>query len=92
MDTSQITIGQAFQKVTAHNKVKLLKKIQLAHFIGIRCLPATTYEYFAEFEKIVHNVDLGGGYLNRVSFTEIISFLAKDILIKNITRPFNTSL
>ena len=72
------------------NKEQLLKKFQLAHFIGVRALPSSMYEHIADFEKNIHGVNLGGGYLRRVACTEMIHFLAKDILYRNITNLLNS--
>ena len=88
--TRQATIGQAFRKMTTLNKEQLLKKFQLAHFIGVCALPSNMYEHIADFEKNIHGVNLGGGYLRRLACTEMIHFLAKDILYRNITNPLNS--
>ena len=87
--TSQTTIFKVFRNMTATNKEQLLKKFQLAHFIGVRALSHNMYEHFAKFEKEIHGVNLGGGYMTRSACTEIIHFLARTELNKNVTEPLN---
>ena len=87
---TQSTIQTMFRKLTVINKQQLLKKFQLAHFIGVHALSNSMYEHISKFEKEIHRVDLGGGYLTRGACTEIIHFLAKNELNKNITEPLNS--
>ena len=87
---TQSTIRTMFRNLTVINKQQLLKKFQLAHFVGVRALSTSMYEHIAKFEKDVHGVDLGGGYLTRTACTEIIHFLAKNEMKENITEPLNS--
>lgn len=89
-NTNQSTIGTMFRKLTANNKQQLLKKFQLAHFVGVRALSTSMYQHLAEFEKQIHGVDMNGGYLTRVACTEMIHFLAKGEFLKNVTEPLNS--
>ena len=88
--SNQGTIRTMFRKQTVVNQQQLLKKIQLAHFVGVRALSNSMYEHLSSFEKEIHGVDLGGGYLTRSACTEIIHYVAKDNLIKNVTEPLNS--
>ena len=64
-------------------------KFQLAHFTVIHGKPFKLYSDMANFEKDVHNVDLGNGYLTDTSCCETLHFLSKSIVNNNITKPLN---
>ena len=77
-------------KLIAANKEQLLKKFQPAHFVGVSALSHNMYEKIAMFEKNIHGVDVGGGYLTHTACTEMIHYLAKNELKKNVTEPLNS--
>ena len=64
-------------------------KFQLAHFTAIYDKPFKLYSGTANFEKDVHNVDLGNSYLTDTSCSEMLHFLSKSIVKNNITKPLN---
>ena len=47
------------------------------------------YKKFAEFEKNVHKVDMGIGFLNDKSGQELILFLSHFLLRENVVDPLN---
>ena len=75
--------------MTAHQHSQLRMKFQLAHFVCSTGKSFKSYSQFAHFEKDYHNVDLGSGYLNDSSASEIMKYIAISTCIKNITEPLN---
>ena len=59
----------------------MLKKFQLAHFIAIQNKSFNFYEHLSEFEKNVHKVDLGNGYLTDKAGREITVYLSNSVLM-----------
>ena len=49
-------------------KDMLVMKFQLAHFTAIHGEPIKLYQNIANFEKQIHNVDLGQSYFTDTSF------------------------
>ena len=74
------------QKLKDH---QLVMKFQLAHFTAIHGKPFKLYLDIANFEKDVHNVDLGNSYLTDTSCRKMLHFLSKSIVKNNITKTLN---
>ena len=91
-DGSQTTLIPFIQKMNANQKKQLCKKFQLAHFVAANGRSFKTYEALANFEKTIHQVDLGSAYLDDKAGAEITKFLSRSILYKNITEPLNSNL
>lgn len=87
----QATLLTHFQKLNAQHRNQLTKKFQLAHFLAAQGRPFKLYEDFAKFEKDIHKVDLGSSYTSDTSAAEIVRYLSKSSLIKNITEPINSN-
>ena len=64
-------------------------KFQLAHFTAIHGEPFKLYQNIANFEKQIHNVDLGQSYLTDTSCRDMLFYLSKSIVLENITKPLN---
>ena len=81
-----------------HTQVRLLqdtqqeqyvRKFQTAHFAVINNCSFNMYKNFPEFEKNVHKVDIGIGFLNDKSAQELILFLSTFLLRENVVNPLN---
>jgi len=70
---------------------QLVKKFQLAHFVAARGKPFKLYSDFVKFERNVHSVNLGTGFLTDTACKEILLYLAQSIIEENITLPLNES-
>ena len=70
-------------------KDQIAMKFQLAHFTAIHGKPFKLYSNIANFEKDVHNVDLGNSYLAITSCHKMQHFLSKSLVNKNVTEPLN---
>ena len=68
-------------------KDQLIMRFQLAHFTTIHGKLFKWYSYMANFEKDVHNVDLGNSYLTDTPCHEMLHFLSKSIVKNNIAKP-----
>ena len=68
-------------------KDQLIMRFQLAHFTIIHGTLFKWYSYIANFEKDVHNVDLGNSYLTDTPCHEMLHFLSKSIVKNNIAKP-----
>ena len=86
----QATLLAHFQKLNAQHRNQLTKKSQLTHFAA-KGRPFKLYEDFAKFERDIHKVDLGSSYTSDTSAAEIVQYLSKSNLIKNITEPVNSN-
>ena len=96
MDTPSLEMpsGQTFfvdcvRGMNQKLKDQLLMKFQFAHFTAIYDKRFKLYSDTANFEKNVHNVDLGNSYLTDTSCSEMLHFLSKSIVKNNITKPLN---
>ena len=87
----QATLLTHFQKLNAQHRNQLTKKFQLAHFLAAQGRPFKLYEDFAKFERDIHKVDLGSSYTSDTSAAEIVRYLSKSNLIKNIREPVNSN-
>lgn len=86
----QSTIPELASKITKSQKLQMVRKFQLMHFLARRCKPFSDYEAIINFEKNVHKVDVGGGYLNRNAASAMATFLARHIRSVDITIPLNS--
>lgn len=86
----QATLFNHVQNLNARHRVQLTKKFQLAHFLTANGRPFKLYKDFAKFENDVHKVDLGTSYTTDTSAAEIVHYLSKSNLMKNITEPVNS--
>ena len=87
--STQTTLPQLASKITQSEKEKLIKKLQLVHFLVNKCKPFQDYEDFIKYEKDVHKINIGSGYLNRQAASIMTSFVAKHIRKMRITDPLN---
>ena len=85
----QTTLSENVKTMLATHKTELIKKFQLAHFTVTNNYSFNTYEKTAKFEKEVHDVKLGNGFLTNVSGKEIVMYLSKAELLAEITEPLN---
>ena len=83
----QSLLRPLIHRMTAHQHSQLRMKFQLAHFVCSTGKSFKSYLQFAHFEKDYHGVDLGSGYLNGSSASEIMKYIATSTRIKNITEP-----
>ena len=65
------------------------EKCLLAHFTAIHGEPFKIYQNIANFEKQIHNVNLGQSYLTDTSCQEMLFYLSKSIVLENITKSLN---
>ena len=68
---------------------QLVMKFQLAHFISLHGKPFKLYQDFVKFEREVHQVNLGQGFLTDTACHEMMQYLSRSIVSKNITKPLN---
>lgn len=68
----QSLLRSLIQRMTAHQHSQLRMKLQLAHFVCSAGKSFKSYSQFAHFEKDHHSIDLGSGYLNDTSASEIM--------------------
>ena len=68
---------------------RYIRKFQTAHFAVINNCSFNMYKKFAEFEKNVHKVDMGIGFLNDKSGQELILFLCNFLLCENVVDSLN---
>lgn len=87
----QATLLTHLQKLTTRHRVQLTKKFQLAHFLSAKGKSFKLYAEIAKFENEIHKVDLGNSYTTDTAGAEIIKYLSKSNLIKNITEPINSN-
>ena len=66
-----------------------IRKFQTAHFAVINNCSFNVYKKFGEFEKNVHKVDMGNGFLNDKSGQKLILFLPNFLLRENVIDPLN---
>ena len=59
-------------------------RFQLAHFTAIHGEPFKLYQNIANFEKQIHNVELGQSYLTDTSCRKMLFYLSKNIVLENI--------
>ena len=64
-------------------------KFQLAHFTAIHGELFKLYQNIVNFEKQIHNVNLGQSYLTDTSCREMLLYLSKSIVLENIMKPLN---
>ena len=64
----QKTIVTCVRNQNKKLKDQLVMKFQLAHFTAIHGEPFKLYQNIANFEKQIHNVDLGQSYFTDTSF------------------------
>ena len=74
---------------TREQRKQLVTKFQLCNFLTIKIKLFQFYQDMVWFEKDVHKLDVGTGYLNRQSGPEMISYLSKVIVMENITKFLN---
>lgn len=87
--SDQTSIVTCVRGMNQKLKDQLVMKFQLAHFTAIHGKPFKLYSDIANFEKDVHNVDLGNSYLTDTSCREMLTFLSQSIAMNNITKPLN---
>ena len=90
--SNQTTLLPHIQRFTAQQKAQLTRKFQLAHFTATNGKSFNSYEKFANFEKMYHNVDLGNAYCTDTAGTEIAKYISISKRIKNITEPLNQNV
>ena len=71
---------------------QLIMKFQLAHFIAVQGKSFKLYQDFVHFEKNVHHVALGSGFLTDTACREMLTYLSKSIVKSKITVPLNKGL
>ena len=86
----QTTIPELTRAISLSQAKELTMKFQLAHFLTVKCKPLQDFETFINFEKDVHKVKLGSGYLDRRAATSMVSYLAKNIIQEEVTAPLNS--
>ena len=87
---SQKTIVQYSQDINKSQKLALIKKFQLAHFLTVHNKSFHFYQELAHFEKDYHNVQLGSGYLSKDAAQEILQYTSNSILEENVTLSLNS--
>lgn len=87
--TQQKSILKHVKELNLHQRDQLLKKFQLAHFTVMHNKSFKTYKNFVNFEKDVHKVDVGNGFLNEKSGQEMSMFLSNSLLRENVVKPLN---
>ena len=80
--SGQTSIVNCVRRMNQKLKNKLVMKFQLAHFTAIHGKPFKLYLDRANFEKDVHNVDLGNSYMTDTSCREMLHFLSKSIVME----------
>ena len=75
--TSQKTIVQYSQDINKSQKLALIKKFQLVHFLTEHNKSFHFYQKLAHFEKDYHNVQLDSGYLSKDVTQEILQYISK---------------
>ena len=86
----QTTLPEHVRKINAAQRAQLEKKIQLLHYLILKCKPISDYENIAQFEKDIHKVDMGAGYLTERSARSMTPFIAKEICHEEVTQPLNS--
>ena len=82
----QATLPELTAKITAAQKEQLIMKFQLVHFLTTKCKPLEDYVSIANFEKNVHHVNIGSGYLTNNAANSMVKFLAKHIRQEEIIK------
>ena len=88
--TSQKTIVKYSQDINKSQKLALIKKFQLVHFLTVHNKSFHFYQELAHFEKDYHNVQLGSGYLSQDAAQEILQYISNSILEEKVTLPLNS--
>ena len=86
---TQTSIVDHARNATKQQIQQLVKKFQLAHFLTVNNKSFNFYQSLVRFEKDIHKVNVGTGYLNNKSCSEIIHYLSKAMVQENITEPLN---
>ena len=87
--STETSIVTHVTNATREQRKQLVTKFQLCNFLTIKIKLFQFYQDMVWFEKDVHKVDVGTGYLNRQSGPEMISYLSKVIVMENITKFLN---
>ena len=87
----QATVLTHMQKLSTRHFSQLTKKFQLAHFVVSKAKSFKLYSDIAKFEKDIHKVDLGDSYTSDTSCAEMVKYLSKSAVIKEITEPINNN-
>ena len=88
----QKTIVTCVRNQNKKLKDQLVMKFQLAHLTAIHGEPFELYQNIANFEKQIHNLDLGQSYLTDTSCREMLFYLSKSIVLDNIKKPLNDGM
>ena len=86
---NQQSILTKVRELQNNQRDQLLKKFQLAHFVVLHNKSFNMYQNFVNFEKDIHKVDVGNGFLNNKSGQEITIFLSNSLLRENVVKPLN---
>ena len=88
--TSKKTIVQYFQDINKSQKLALIKKFQLVHFLTVHNKAFNLYQELAHFGKDYHNVQLVSGYLSKDVAQEALQYISNSILEEKVTLPLNS--
>ena len=85
----QTTLLPHIQRLNQMQKIHLTKKFQTAHHIAVQAKSFSYYEDLIKFNKDVMEVKLGAGYLDRKAGAEMVGFLGRSSMAKQVTEPIN---